>query len=224
MKRERFIAMIQKVLNAIADVEIVHPEYLPENGAVILATNHMSRFDIPLLGVTPTRPDIRPLVADKYLNYPVLRWFSEQAGAIWIDRSKADFTAFRQAIEIIKQGGCLGIAPEGTRSTTKELLEGKSGIVLLAIKTGVQVVPAGISGTETAVENLMRFKRPHLKLNYGPPFQLPALSRENREEELQKSTDEVMCRIAALLPEKYHGFYVGHPRIKELVNLQVPGD
>ena len=217
MKREQFIPMVNRILRILAQVEFENPEYLPSKGAVILATNHMSRFDIPLLGITPTRPDIRPLVADKYLENPFLRWFSEQAGAIWIDRSRADFTAFREALAFIKQGGCLGIAPEGTRSQTGKLLEGKSGTVLLAVKTGVPIVPAGISGTDTAVASLKKLQRAHIKVHYGEPFTLPPLSRENREEDLKRCTDEVMCRIAVLLPERYHGFYAGHPRLKELI-------
>lgn len=217
MKRDRFIGIVDRLLRILAHVEFENQEYLPSKGAVILATNHMSRFDIPLLGITPTRPDIRPLVADKYLENALLRWFSEQAGAIWIDRSRADFTAFREALAFLKEGGCLGIAPEGTRSQVGKLLEGKSGTVLLAVKTGVPIVPAGISGTDTAVAVLKKLRRPHLKVKYGEPFTLPPLSREHREEDLQRSTDEVMCRIAALLPERYHGFYSGHPRLKELL-------
>ncbi len=223
MKRERFLALVNRIMNALARVEFENPQHLPATGAVILATNHMSRFDIPLLGIVPNRPDIRPLVADKYLENPMMRWFSEQGGAIWIDRSRADFSAFREAIAYLKQGGCLGVAPEGTRSTTGKLLEGKSGTVLIAVKTGVQVVPAAISGTDTAVKQLKKFHRPLIKVSYGEAFVLAPLSKDNREEDLQRYTDEMMCRIAVLLPQRYHGFYADHPRLKELMTKGTSG-
>jgi 1-acyl-sn-glycerol-3-phosphate acyltransferase len=65
------------------------------------------------------------------------------------------------------------------------------------------------------VKQLLSFRRPTFHLRFGPAYTLPPIGRENREEVLKQYTDEIMCRIAALLPRKYHGFYVNHPRLKE---------
>jgi 1-acyl-sn-glycerol-3-phosphate acyltransferase len=167
------------------------------------------------------RKDITALVADKYKKYPIFNWMLDIGGGVWLDRSKADFGAFRLAADCLKQGVCLGIAPEGTRSTTGQLQEGKPGIVMLAQKTGVPVVPVGISGTETYYKNLLRLRRPIVKLTFGPAFQVPPLDRNNRDESLKQSTDEIMARIAVLLPEKYRGFYKDHPRVRELLSEKV---
>jgi 1-acyl-sn-glycerol-3-phosphate acyltransferase len=64
---------------------------------------------------------------------------------------------------------------------------------------------------------MRHFRRPYLKLQFGKPFCLPPIDRKNREEQLQRNTDEIMCRIAAMLPEKYWGVYQDHPRLAELI-------
>lgn len=217
MKRHTLQNIVNWLFKNLSRLEFIHPEYVPSQGGVIIATNHLSRLDIPVLFLIPSRPDITALVADKYKSYPLFRWFAETARGIWIDRSKADFTAFRKTLEVLRSGGCVGISPEGTRSDSGALLEGKAGTALLAIKSGVPIVPVGIAGTEGALLPMLTFQKPVITARFGPAFQLPSLERENREEELKCYTDEIMCRIAVLLPEKYRGHYRKHPRLKELL-------
>ncbi len=216
MKRETLQRLVRLGISALTVSHFIGVENIPASGGVILATNHMSRIDIPLLFTIPVRPDITALVTDKYQNYAFFKWFTITAGGIWIDRTKADFTAFRIAAEVIGEGRALGIAPEGTRSEG-ELLEGKSGTVLLALKTGVPVLPVGISGTETCNSEWKRLRRPKITVSIGKALNFAPLERSNREAQLQQYTTEIMCQIAALLPEKYHGFYRGHPRLKEIL-------
>ena len=216
MKRETLQKIVIWGINTLTDSKFVGLENIPASGGVILATNHLSRIDIPLLFTLPVRPDITALVTDKYQNYAFFKWFTITAGGIWIDRTKADFTAFRLAAEVIAQGRALGIAPEGTRSDG-ELLEGKSGTVLLALKTGVPIIPVGISGTETCNTEWKHLRRPHIVTHIGKPLVFAPLERENREAQLAQYTTEIMCQIAALLPEKYHGFYRGHPRLQQIL-------
>ena len=80
-------------------------------------------------------------------------------------------------------------------------------------------MPVAIAGTEDKVfwGNVKHLRRNHVTITAGPAFMLPPLPRENRDEILVQYTDEIMCHIAALLPEKYHGVYAGHPRLKELL-------
>jgi 1-acyl-sn-glycerol-3-phosphate acyltransferase len=87
---------------------------------------------------------------------------------------------------------------------------------MLALKSGVPIVPAGIQGTEFAIDEMKNFKKPHMIACFGKPFTLaPITDAENRAEILQRYTEEIMCRIAVLLPEKYQGVYRTHPRLKE---------
>jgi 1-acyl-sn-glycerol-3-phosphate acyltransferase len=220
LKRETLQRIINYLLRHLTDTLYLGTENLPQTGGVIVATNHMSRMDIPILFANPVRPDITALVADKYVKYPILGWITRVAGAIYIDRERADFGAFREAQKLIKAGLPMGIAPEGTRSTTSQMIEGKPGAILLAIKTGAPIVPVGISGTEDSFKRMFTFRKPHIVARFGKPFMISELPRENREEALQKATDEVMCQIAALLPEKYWGFYKDHARLKEILGEQ----
>ncbi len=157
MKRETLQQIMRWGIKNLTVSEFIGLENVPATGGIIVATNHMSRIDIPLLFTLPVRPDITALVTDKYQHYPFFKWFAITAGGIWIDRTKADFTAFRQAADVISEGRALGIAPEGTRSDSG-LLEGKSGTVLLALKTGAPVIPLGISGTDTCNHEWKRLR------------------------------------------------------------------
>jgi 1-acyl-sn-glycerol-3-phosphate acyltransferase len=216
-KRNRVQRLIHWLIKTLTNTVFIGAENLPREGGVIVATNHVSRLDIPVLFVNPTRPDITALVANKYLNYPLFRWLAEAAGAIWIDRSQADFAAFSQSMEVLRSGKALGIAPEGTRSTTHALIEGKAGTVLLAQRSGLPVVPVGIAGSDTATPKMLTFGKPTITVVFGKPLILPPVPRENRAEIMQQQTDEIMCRIAALLPESYRGVYANHPRTLELL-------
>jgi 1-acyl-sn-glycerol-3-phosphate acyltransferase len=215
MKRETLKSIMAFLLKTLAKVEFEGLEHIPPTGGVIIATNHLSRVDIPVLFITPTRPDITALVADKYKDYPVFRFIVETAGCIWIDRSKADFTAMRVALDVLRQGVALGISPEGTRSESGELLEGKAGTILIADRAKVPIVPVGLSGTDKVQPSILRLRRQRVMARYGPAFTVPPIERDRREEQLKEYTDEMMLRIAALLPPELRGFYKDHPRLKE---------
>jgi 1-acyl-sn-glycerol-3-phosphate acyltransferase len=112
------------------------------------------------------------------------------------------------------------MAPEGTRSPNGALIEARSGASYLAAKAGTQILPVAVTGTEDHVvfPNLKRLRRANVVIRVGKPFRLPPLPRQDREAVLQQYTDEMMCRIAALLPPEYRGFYAQHPRLLELLN------
>jgi 1-acyl-sn-glycerol-3-phosphate acyltransferase len=217
MNRKQLLAIMNPILRTAAHVEYQGLEHLPAEGPIIVATNHMSRMDTLYLFINPKRTDITALVADKYMKYPVFGYVLKVGGVIWLDRDKADFTAFRKAAEVIKSGVSLGIAPEGTRSIIGQLAEGKPGTAMLAAKTGTTLVPVGIAGTDTYFKRLRTLRRPRVTLKFGPPLILPPIDRGNHEAQLKQFTDEIMCRIAALLPPQYWGFYKDHPRLKELL-------
>lgn len=216
MKRSTLYVCIKFLLDRLTTLEFSGVENLPVSGGFLLATNHMSLIDTPVLMMNPIRPEITALVADKYKKNLLFAWFINTAGAIWLDRSKADFTAFRAAQQVVKDGFPLGIAVEGTRSTTGSLQRGKPGAILLAMRTDAPIIPCAIAGTENAFRMLFTLRRPVIRVTFGKPFRLPEIGRENRDEAMQAATDEIMLQIAVMLPEKYHGFYRGHPRIRDL--------
>ena len=218
MKRQTLQSIIKFLIKTLTRTQFLGVENIPASGPVIIATNHMSYLDIPLLFANPARPEINALVTTKYQNTFFLGWFCNTAEAIWINRDIADFGAMRAANEVLKQQKALGISPEGTRSHINQLQPGKPGTVLLALKTQAPIVPVGIWGTEGAISRIFTLQRPRLTLRFGPAFTLPPIGRENRAQLLQQYTDEIMCRIAALMPDKYWGYYRENPRVRELMN------
>jgi 1-acyl-sn-glycerol-3-phosphate acyltransferase len=223
MKRIQLQKLIRLLMRNLTRTTFEGAQYIPASGPLIIATNHLSRIDIPVLFINPVRPDLTALVTTKYKAYPLIKWFVHSAEGVWLDRETADFTAFRTAADKLKQGVAMGISPEGTRSKDGGLLPGKPGTVLLALKSNAPIVPVGLVGTETATYKLKHFKRPEIHARFGPAFSIPELSREHREAELKYWTDEIMCRIAVLLPPAYRGVYTDHPRVKALLNENIAG-
>jgi 1-acyl-sn-glycerol-3-phosphate acyltransferase len=211
MKRSTLQRLVRFLMRALTRSEFIDFNRVPASGGVILAINHLSHLDTPLLFVNPVRPDITALVTTKYKQNKFVSWFTDMAEGIWIDRDIADFTAIRAASKVLSGGWALGIAPEGTRSKNGMLQEGKPGTILLAVKSGVPIVPVGITGTGDAFHKLSRLRRPHLVVRFGQPFTIPQLEPGERSEQLRYWTDVLMCRIAALLPAEYRGEYASHP-------------
>lgn len=217
MNKQAFQSLIRNAIRLFTETDYKHCENLPPTGGLILAINHNSRLDSPILLVNPVRSDLTALIAKEYRDNLFFRLIILAADVIWLDRSKADFTAFRQAVDVVKQGGVIGIAPEGTRSRVGQLLEGKPGIQLLTSRADVPIVPVGITGSEDMMKKILAFQKPKITVRFGKAFTLPPIPRENRDEAMQQNTTEVMCQIAALLPEKYQGFYKGFPRVGEII-------
>ena len=205
-------------MKIIADIEVHEIEKLPK-GNMIVAANHLGRLDTAVLLCVIDREDIIMAVAEKYKDHPLFGAIGRAANAIWLNRFEADFGALRQILTRMEQGGMLVIAPEGTRSKTEALQEAKLGVAFLASKSGYPVVPVAVTGTEDRgiVENLKRFRRSKIVVRGGELFTVKIPNGKGREQAMREATDEIMCRIGALLPEKYRGVYADHPRLKELL-------
>jgi 1-acyl-sn-glycerol-3-phosphate acyltransferase len=215
----RFI--IRLILGLIARVEIDGFENMPAGGFVI-AANHIGRLDAALAYYVLDRPDIIMVVAEKYEKYAIFRWLVRLTNGMFVDRYNADIHAIRETLRRLQQGQVFTITPEGTRSRSGNLIEAKPGAIYLAWKAGVPVVPVAVTGTEDAVvvQRLKHFKRLQVRIIAGKPFTLPReVKGKDRDATMQQYTDEVMCRIAALLPEERRGVYAQHPRLKELLDL-----
>jgi 1-acyl-sn-glycerol-3-phosphate acyltransferase len=205
--------LIRRIFNLIARLEVSGYEHLPREGSFVIATNHLGIVDVPLAFYALDRWDMFVMIGEKWGDVRLLRWIGKYFNFLFIDRFNPDIKALRNI---------LVIAPEGTRSRVGSLIEGKPGVSYLASKLSRPIVPVAITGTEDKVlfGNLKRLRRSRFKITAGPAFTLPPLPRENRDEVLKQYTDEIMCHIAALLPEKYRGVYANHPRLKELLATQ----
>lgn len=214
--------IIRLLFPLAAKIELIGLENLPKQGGFVIASNHLGRLDTAVLFYAVDRRDIILPTAEKYKHHwffgPVIRGL----GGLFIDRFNPDISAVREVIKRMKNGSLLVIAPEGTRSRTEAMQEGKPGVVFFAAQARVPVVPAGLAGTEdrTIKQNLFGFRRSHIVVRVGQPYEIKIDKSQGREAGLQQATDDLMCRIAALVPEKYRGVYTSHPMLAQYL----PGD
>ena len=197
------------LLKIIARVDVQGLENLPP-GPFVGVVNHLSSFDT-LTGIA-----IAPLVqattfaAIEHRSDPIGGWVLDQLGVIWVRRGEADRDAIKLALDEIKSGTVMAMAIEGTRSRTGGLLPGKTGPAFLASRTNVPLLPVAIWGTEQIVSNLKRLRRSEVHVRFGQPFHLPE-GRANTEQ-LEEYTEQVMMKIATMLPPQYRGVYADRVR------------
>ncbi|HLC05271.1 MAG TPA: lysophospholipid acyltransferase family protein [Anaerolineales bacterium] len=219
MKFKITTALIRALFRLIAHVEVEGMQNVPRSGGLVAVTNHIGRLDPGLPYVLIDRDDIIMLVAEKYRKTMVFRWLTWAIDGIWVDRFNADFNAVRTSLRRLKRGGMMIVAPEGTRSPSGALIRARSGAGYLAMKSGAPILPAAIIGTEDSVvkASLRSLRRVHIRVRFGEVFQLPPLADLDRDRALEAYDDEIMCRIAALLPPERRGVYADHPRLKEIL-------
>ncbi len=212
--------LIRIVLKIIARVEVTGYENLPGKDGFVIAVNHLGIFDAPMAYYALDAWNLFIPVAEKWEENPFLKWLGKHLNFIFVDRFNPDLKAIREMIKRMSEGQILVIAPEGTRARDEKMAQGKPGAAYLASKMGWQIVPVAIAGSEDRLlfGNLKRFRRTPIRLTAGKAFTLPPFPSGNREETLQAYADEIMCRIAAMLPERNRGYYDDHPRLKELLN------
>ena len=220
--RKIIIFFLQIFFGIITKREIIGMENIPDEGPVVATANHIGIFDgimIPSVPKLARHPNLIVVVAEKYARKPVFKWAVKHLNFMFIDRFNPDVPTLKKVIRNLLNDGLLVIAPEGTRSPNAALIEGKSGAAYLAAKTNASIIPVAITGSQDGElgKRLKRLKRMDVKIIIGEPYHLPPLPKGNRDEFLKTATDEIMCQIAALLPEPYRGIYADHPRLKEIL-------
>jgi 1-acyl-sn-glycerol-3-phosphate acyltransferase len=216
-------SLIRLLLRLLTHVEVRGQENIPTSGNFVIAANHLGLVDAFLPFYIVDNNNLVLLVGEKWEKVWIMRWLGKRLNFIFVDRFNPDIRAIREVLTRMKQGEVLVITPEGTRSKVGHLIEGKPGVSYLAAKMGFPIIPTAITGTFDSIffGQLKRFKRPHITVSIGPGFTLPPIPGEERDETLLKYTDEIMCRIAALMPEEFRGAYAEHERLNEI--LQNPG-
>jgi 1-acyl-sn-glycerol-3-phosphate acyltransferase len=217
--------LIRVLLDLIAKVDVIGYENVPSTGAYVIATNHLGLVDALLVFYAIDRWDVFIPTAEKRAELAFFRWLGKYLNFVFIDRFNPDLKAMRKILGLMEQGNILVIAPEGTRSKVGSMIEGKPGVSYLAAKLNRPIVPVGLAGTEdkTIFDNLKHLRRSHIIIHAGTAFTLPPLPAQARDAALKADTDEIMCRIAALIPPQYRGVYADHPRLKELLRGAEPG-
>lgn len=172
-------------------------ERIPKTGGVIIASNHVSYADPPVVGSAVPR-EVYFLAKEELFRNPAFGWLIRRYNAIVLRRAVGDVGAVKKAAQLLRQGRAVLMFPEGTRSLSGRLLKPKPGLGLIASLAGCAVVPAYVTGTNALGRALLR--RTRLAVSFGEPvepagFEAAGLSDHDRYQQL---TEEVMRRIEDL--------------------------
>lgn len=169
---------------------------IPPDGGVIIAANHISLWDPPVVGTAIPRR-VHFMAKEELFVNPVFGWIISKLGAFPVKRGTADRTAIRTALTLLKNGSILVIFPEGTRSKDGNLGDPESGLALLALKAGVPVIPTAIIGTNKIFRD--GYLLPKFQIKFGQPL---LFSRDNTgKENMEQMSIQVMTEISHLLAE-----------------------
>jgi len=164
-------------------------EHVPLDGPLIVACNHVSYLDPPVMGSFCPR-QIHFMAKKQLFDIPVLGAAIRAVGAYPVDREGTPTAAIKRSVELLRTGECIGIFPEGTRNLEGDV-QARQGVALLASLGKAPVVPACIAGSNHA-RSLGK-----IKVAFGAPLRLPS-DRKATRDDLAKFTDDVMSAIRAL--------------------------
>jgi 1-acyl-sn-glycerol-3-phosphate acyltransferase len=202
----RFVKLVFGVILLVwTRKQVVGLKNVPRQGPVILASNHVSMLDPPLVAVLVPRRVVYMGKIELWKT-PVIGPLYSLVGFIPVRRFEADLAALRRAEKVLRQNHVLGMFPEGTRSGKPGLGKGLPGTAIIAIRTGAPIVPVGVSGTAGVGVPHSLFRRTPVRVAFGKPFELPKGRRLNTEL-VEECTERIMKEIALLLPEEYRGVY-----------------
>lgn len=145
-----FRRLLGLALRIKCGIKVHHEQLVPREGGLIIASNHASFLDPPIVGVAAKHRIVRFMARDTLFENKLLGWLYYRFGVVPLDRTKGDVGAIKTAIRLLKDGQCIALFPEGTRTLNGELQEAKGGIGFLIHKGGVPVVPAYIKGSYEA--------------------------------------------------------------------------
>lgn len=197
------------IFHILSRVRVNGLENVPKGEAYLIAFNHVSLFDPPLLvAFWPEAPEAAG--ASDLWSRPGQNVLVRMYGGIQVHRGQYDRKLFQDALSVLEAGRPLVIAPEGGRSHTPGMRRGLPGIAYITDLAGVPVIPVGVVGaTDDFFTVAIRGKRPTVEMNIGKPLHLPRLSSMGmkRQDARQHNTDLIMGHIAELLPIEYRGVY-----------------
>ena len=204
--------LVEGALRSVIRLEIKDKENLPKSGPIIAVFNHLNLIDPPLHIISILPRDSIIMAKEELFFYwpiPAFRMLMDVAEAYPVRRRgtpEERQMAMKYAEEVLAKGLLFGIYPEGTRSKTGCLKEAYHGCAIIALKTGVPLIPVSIRGTER-LKGIGWLTRPTVTITFGKPFALPPVQGEPNGRQLKELTEHIMGKVAAILPPEYRGIY-----------------
>jgi 1-acyl-sn-glycerol-3-phosphate acyltransferase len=199
--------VLRRVFQALCRIDAEELNQVPRNGPLILVANHINFLEVPVVMSHLNNPNITGLAKRETWQNPLFTFLFNQWRAIPIDRGVVDRQAIRLSLEALAQGKILAVAPEGTRSKTGSLLKAKSGVVALAQLSQAPLMPIVSFSHENFWQNCMRLRRTDFHIRVGQTFRIRFPAGAPDKEARQAIADEIMYRLAELLPPRYRGVY-----------------
>lgn len=187
-------AVLDFIFFVIFRLHVEGRENVPQTGAIIVAPNHKSDWDPPLIGVAFNTRIIHYMAKEELFKNPFLGWLIRQFGTFPVKRGTVDRTAIRQALRELKAGNPLGIFPEGTRIRREGLGRFHSGMASLALMTGTPVVPVAVIGSRW-----MPHKKGPLAVLIGKPVEVK--KQRPTDEKVAELNDVVKGKIQDLMDD-----------------------
>lgn len=187
---ERFYKFIKPLLGTLYkfyyNPKIIGKENIPKDGSILIVGNHKHIMDQCNI-IISTRRVVHYMAKKEYFDNKMVAWFFKASGCISVDRSKKDESAKESAMQVLKDGGAIGLFPEGTRNRTTELLlPFKFGAVSMAKKTDSYLIPFGISGD-------YKFRSKNLVIKIGEPFKVTNMELEKANILLMNKVSDLIC-------------------------------
>jgi 1-acyl-sn-glycerol-3-phosphate acyltransferase len=206
----RFLAFLARlVFRCTTRITVEGAENLPQDGPLIVTPNHLSNADPPLIAgwVAPALGRLPRFLAKEQLFVPIVGRFITWQGAIPVKAGGSDPNTYRIVKKLLDRGDVLIIFPEGTRNPEGIIGSAMPGAALLATRTGVQILPVGISGTDQFLGRGSPWPRigTRITVRIGRPYTLTANPDLPRRAALDAANEELMGRIAALVDERHRG-------------------
>lgn len=192
-------SLVRIILRVAFRFSVSGVENIPATGGVIIAPNHISNLDPPVIGCAlPDNRRIRFMAKIELFQNAAVRWVVTALGAFPVRRGMADRTAIRTAIAFLEQGGTVGIFPEGTRSKTGVIGRAEPGLGMIAVKAGVPVVPVAVTGTNKL------FRDGHIRPRIAVRFAAPVIVPPGRtdKEAAEYINEHVIGEIARMLAKE----------------------
>ncbi len=200
-------AFLRGVFRLVCKVDDRELARIPRNGPLILIGNHINFLETPIFVSWMDNPAITGIAKRESWKNPLFYFLFNLWEIIPIDRGVVDREAFRSSFDALARGKILALSPEGTRNGTGKLVKGKPGVSFLAARSGAAVLPAVFWGHEDFWKNFKRLRRTELHIAVGTPFRLTPEGASQAREVREAVADEMMYKLAELLPEKYRGEY-----------------
>ena len=180
--------LVSTIFFPLYRIKVIGKENFPDEGGVLLCTNHIHNFDPPVVGITCPRT-VHFMAKEELFKVPVLKSILPNVNAYPVKRGMSDREAFRKTLKLLKDDKVVGLFPEGTRSKTGELGKGLAGAGFFALKGNVAVVPCAIIGSYKPLKRL--------KVIYGTPLEMDEF--RERKASAEEVTEAIMEAIGQLI-------------------------